>query len=81
MGELETVFVETGAEIRHPVIEGDGGDISKLFIEGTHCLDIHGSTSEQLLLWGVSFSVFGQRLNFPAVKKHGHLLGSLYFEV
>ena len=68
MGELETIFVETGTESRHPVIEGDGGDISKLFIEGTHCLDIHGNTSEQLLLWGVCFSVFGQRLSFLVVK-------------
>ena len=41
-GELESVFVEEFAEGRHPVIEGDGSSKAKLFVEGTHCLDIEG---------------------------------------
>ena len=60
--------METAAGVRHPVLEADGDNSAKLFVEGSHCVDIQGDTTEQLLLWGISFAVFSQRLNFPAVR-------------
>ena len=66
--ELENVFAETAAGGRHPVLEVDGDNSAKLFVEGCHCVNIQGDTTEQLLLWGISFAVFSQRLNFPAVR-------------
>jgi len=42
LGELENIFVETTAEGRHPVLAGDGGNSAKLYVEGTHYIDIEG---------------------------------------
>ena len=47
----------------------------QLFVERTHVLDMSGmSPSQQLLLWGISFSVLCQKLSFTAVHNTAVLL-------